>query len=274
MKHTLHLPIAALALALTSALVPGCVDSSTPDDTPAPSDATPDSAVDFAPAERVDPAEWRDKIADSDPAVRAAAADAVPGAPGSDGAPRLEDLVRTDPNPRVRERALFSYGALQGRSGVPFLKTIALSDADPNVGAAARAEIHRIRLESNEPVRGFMKVHFPEKFTLGEPFDVDVSFGASEEVPEVHFDTRLPRGVEVVSEGGASYHGKLAAKDRTDLRLTLVAREEVKGSLRLRVKLDYPEMLDVEVHQKKIGLVAQGGTGTLTEIATEVPVTR
>lgn len=273
MKHSHALRAIALVLGLVPAVVLGCADQGPPED-PAAATAGPDERVDFAPAERVDPAEWRDKITHADPAIRAAAADAVPGAPGKDGASVLQELVRTDPNPRVRERAVVSFGALAGREGVSFLRSIALADESPDVGAAARAELHRIQVDLDAPARGFLKVAFPEKVTPEEPFDVRVTFGASEEVPEVLFDAILPRGVELAPDQRSRFRGRLAAKEEKELRLTLVAHEGAEGSARLRVKLDYPEKLDVEVIQKKLRIVAGGGTGTVTEIAPPVAVTR
>lgn len=199
-----------------------------------------------------------------DPDSQIALVDLVARAPDDAGLARLEEMIASDASGHVRERALLAYGGARGRDALGLLKSVALHDADVAVAATARAEIERIREESPEPPRGWMKLAFPETFVVGEPFAVSVSFGSEQAVPRVRFELRVPPELDVLSPGGARWSGSLEAGEQREVTFELRASGEApRAGLRARLKLDYPEMLDVEVHQERLRIAMTGASGRL-----------
>lgn len=216
------------------------------------------------------PESWRERLSSSEAAERAIAVDLIPVAPGDDGAARLEEAFRSDPDSYVRERAVFAISTMRGRDAVPFLTTVATSEADENVRSAALAEIFRFRNEHPVPARGWMKVHYPESVTPGEPFEVRVTIGSTDDVRRAKVGFRVPRGMERLSPGEPLWKGTLAAGETREVAVTLRApAAETHAAVLAKLSLEYPELLDTELVKRAVRLDVESGTGTLRELGPE-----
>mgnify|MGYP000868805800 CR=1 FL=1 len=234
------------ALAATALVAMGCDETEVPD----------------APEENPEAASWRTEVTSDDAAVRAAAVDKIPGAPGDDGLGVLEQLALADPDARVREQATLAYAHVARTDGVSLLKDVALGDTDEDVVSAALASIERLRDEAAEPPRAWLDVDFPNQITPGEELAVKVRFGSSEAAPKAMLQLRLPEGFELASPGAHQWRGPIEAGAANEVVFRAVApRRPVLSGARVRLSVDYPELLDLEVLQEQARVALDDSAG-------------
>jgi hypothetical protein len=205
---------------------------------------------------------WHQRLASPDGEERSQAIEEAMLTPEVDRATALQQLLRTDPEPRLREQAVLAYSQVAGRDSVATLRESALADSDPAVVSAALASLDRIAEAYPQPARGFLVVAWPQAFVAGELLDIHVRFGSRQDAPRAQVELRLPPELELVSPREPRWRGAVKADAPEELvfRARATGRAS-RGGATVHLKLDYPEMLDVELFDDRRPVQFDGRAG-------------